>query len=132
MMNEGRSYVFVAGGRYGLGSKDFTPRMVTAVIGNMIRKDTADIQRPFTVGVTDDVTNLSLSLGRQVNTLGENVTQCVFWGFGSDGTVGANKEAIKMIGNSHEAMSVQRPTLNMMPKRVAVGRCRTFDFHPTR
>jgi len=107
-MNEGRFDVFVAGGRYGLGSKDFTPRMVEAVIRNMLRKDTADIQRPFTVGITDDVTNLSLSLGRPVKTLNDkDVTQCVFWGFGSDGTVGANKEAIKMIGNYHKEMSVQ-------------------------
>jgi homodimeric pyruvate:ferredoxin (flavodoxin) oxidoreductase len=81
--------------------------MVVAVIQNMLRKDTADIQRPFTVGITDDVTNLSLPLGRTVNIFDESVTECVFWGFGSDGTVGANKEAIKMIGNYHEKMSVQ-------------------------
>ena len=81
-----RRSVFVAGGRYGLGSKDFTPRMVEAVIRNMLRKDTADIQRPFTVGITDDVTKLSLSLGRPVRVLDESdVTQCTFWGFGSDG-----------------------------------------------
>jgi pyruvate-ferredoxin/flavodoxin oxidoreductase len=106
-MQEGRGDIFVAGGRYGLGSKDFTPRMVSAVIQNMLRKDTADIQRPFTVGITDDVTHLSLPLGRSLNVLDSSVTQCVFWGFGSDGTVGANKEAVKMIGNYHEDMSVQ-------------------------
>lgn len=107
LMTEGRSDIFVAGGRYGLGSKDFTPRMVNSVIQNLLRKDVSDIQRPFTVGINDDVTNLSLSLGRPVNTLDDNVTQCVFWGFGSDGTIGANKEAIKMIGDYHEKMSVQ-------------------------
>lgn len=107
LLHEGRNDVFCAGGRYGLGSKDFTPRMVNAVIHNLMRKDVNDIQRPFTVGINDDVTNLSLSLGRAVSTLDDNVTQCTFWGFGSDGTVGANKEAIKMIGNSHEEMSVQ-------------------------
>jgi pyruvate-ferredoxin/flavodoxin oxidoreductase len=107
LLQTGRRDMFVAGGRYGLGSKDFTPRMVLAIISNMLRKDTKDIQRPFTVGITDDVTHLSLSLGRPINTLGDEVTQCVFWGFGSDGTVGANKEAIVMIGNSHENMSVQ-------------------------
>lgn len=96
LMQEGRHDVFVAGGRYGLGSKDFTPRMVSAVIQNMLRKNVADIQRPFTVGITDDVTKLSLPLGRPLNVLDESVTQCVFWGFGSDGTVGANKEAIKV------------------------------------
>jgi pyruvate-ferredoxin/flavodoxin oxidoreductase len=107
LMIEGRTDLFVAGGRYGIGSKDFTPRMVNSVIQNLLRRDTADIQRPFTVGINDDVTNLSLSLGRPINTLDDNVTQSVFWGFGSDGTVGANKEAIKMIGNYHEKMSVQ-------------------------
>lgn len=86
LMNVGRSNIFVAGGRYGLGSKDFTPRMVHAVIQNMLRKDVKDIQKPFTVGITDDVTKLSLSLGRAVNTFPDDVTECVFWGFGSDGT----------------------------------------------
>lgn len=107
LMHEGRGNVFVAGGRYGLGSKDFTPRMVNAVINNMLRKETTDIQRPFTVGITDDVTNLSLPMGRPVTTLDDSVVQCCFWGFGSDGTIGANKEAIKIIGNYHEKMSVQ-------------------------
>ena len=107
LMNQGRGNLIVAGGRYGLGSKDFTPRMVNAIIRNMLRKEPADIQRPFTVGITDDVTNLSLSLGPQLNTLEDDMTQCTFWGFGSDGTVGANKEAIKMIGNYHEKMKVQ-------------------------
>lgn len=107
LLHEGRNDVFCAGGRYGLGSKDFTPRMVNSIISNMLRKDEKDIQRPFTVGINDDVTGLSLSLGRQVSPLDDSVTQCTFWGFGSDGTVGANKEAIKMIGNSHAEMSVQ-------------------------
>ena len=106
-MQEGRGDAFVAGGRYGLGSKDFTPRMVMAVISNMLRKSVKDIQRPFTVGITDDVTNLSLPLGRPIGVFDESVTECVFWGFGSDGTVGGNKEAIKIIGNYHENMSVQ-------------------------
>ena len=96
LMQEGRGNIFVAGGRYGLGSKDFTPRMVSAVIQNLLRKDINDIQRPFTVGITDDVTHLSLPLGRPLNVMGNRVTQCVFWGFGSDGTVGANKEAVKV------------------------------------
>lgn len=115
LMQNGRGNLFVAGGRYGLGSKDFTPRMVMAIIANMLRKDEADIKRPFTVGITDDITNLSLTLGRHVNIFAHNapdagdadVTQCVFWGFGSDGTVGGNKEAIKIIGNYHPNMSVQ-------------------------
>lgn len=96
LMQERRGDVAVAGGRYGLGSKDFTPRMVAAIIQNMLRKDVNEIQSPFTVGITDDVTNLSLPLGRPISILDESVTQCVFWGFGSDGTVGGNKEAIKV------------------------------------
>lgn len=107
LMTQGRHEIFVAGGRYGLGSKDFTPRMVNSVISNMQHKHISDIQNPFTVGINDDVTRLSLSLGRSITTLPEDVTQCVFWGFGSDGTVGANKETIKMIGNYHKEMSVQ-------------------------
>lgn len=60
LLNGGRSDIFVAGGRYGLGSKDFTPRMVNAIIQNMLRKDTADIQKPFTVGINDDVSKFTL------------------------------------------------------------------------
>jgi pyruvate/2-oxoacid:ferredoxin oxidoreductase alpha subunit len=96
LMQEGRGNVIASGGRYGLGSKDFTPRMVSAIIQNMLRKNVEDIQSPFTVGINDDVTNLSLPLGRPINILDPSVVQCVFWGFGSDGTVGANKEAIKV------------------------------------
>lgn len=115
LMQSGLGHIHVSGGRYGLGSKDFTPRMVMAVVANSLRKNVQDIQRPFTVGITDDVTNLSLTLGRHVDIFGSHekteesadVTQCVFWGFGSDGTVGGNKEAIKIIGNYHPKMSVQ-------------------------
>lgn len=102
LMREGRGNLFVAGGRYGLGSKDFTPRMVLAVIKNMLKREEADIKRQFTVGIEDDVTHLSLPLGKPINTLDDRVTQSVFFGFGSDGTVGANKEAVKIIGNYHE------------------------------
>eukprot|EP00970_Alexandrium_tamarense_P000021 scaffold6_cov190-Alexandrium_tamarense.AAC.17 len=102
-----RQGIFVAGGRYGLASKDFSPRMALAVVQNLMRKDVGSIQHPFTVGIIDDVTHLSLNLGKDVNPLPENVTQCVFWGFGSDGTVGGNKETIKIIGDSRTDMSVQ-------------------------
>eukprot|EP00567_Pseudictyota_dubia_P017109 CAMPEP_0197437972 /NCGR_PEP_ID=MMETSP1175-20131217/5092_1 /TAXON_ID=1003142 /ORGANISM="Triceratium dubium, Strain CCMP147" /LENGTH=1825 /DNA_ID=CAMNT_0042967615 /DNA_START=267 /DNA_END=5741 /DNA_ORIENTATION=- len=108
LMLKGRGDLIVAGGRYGLGSKDFSPRMVLSVIQNMLKKNVSDIKRPFTVGIIDDVSNLSLPLGRPISILDpEKVTQCVFWGFGSDGTVSGNKEAIKIIGNYHENMSVQ-------------------------
>ena len=76
LLTQNRNDIFVAGGRYGLGSKDFTPRMVNAIINNMLRKETSDIQRPFTVGITDDVTNLSLSLGRPLNVISDDTTEC--------------------------------------------------------
>ena len=107
LMREGRGDIVVAGGRYGLGSKDFTPRMVVAVVRNILKKDVADIKRPFTVGIIDDVTNMSLSLGKHISILDPSIIQCVFWGFGSDGTVGGNKQAIKLIGDYHKEMSVQ-------------------------
>ena len=99
--------VYVAGGRYCLASKDFSPRMVMSVINNMMRGEVEDIQHPFTVGIIDDVTHLSLPLGKEIAPLPEIVTECVFWGFGSDGTVGANNNAVKIIGDSCPNMSVQ-------------------------
>ncbi len=99
LMSCKRNNVFVAGGRYGLASKDFSPRMAMSVIKNLMRKDVENIQHPFTVGINDDVTHLSLPLGKEITPLPEAVIECVFWGFGSDGTVGANKEAVKIIGN---------------------------------
>jgi len=103
-----RGSVYVAGGRYGLGSKDFTPSMVKVVIENVMRENEEHIQHPFTVGINDDVTNLSLPLGKTiVNPLSDDVLECVFWGFGGDGTVGANKESTKIIGDYIKDMSVQ-------------------------
>jgi pyruvate-ferredoxin/flavodoxin oxidoreductase len=72
--------------------------MVLAVLQNMLRKETKNIQHPFTVGIIDDVTHFSLPLpGKDITPLSDEVTQCVFWGFGSDGTVSANKEATKIM-----------------------------------
>ena len=107
LMSCKRVGIFVAGGRYGLASKDFSPRMAMAVIQNLMKQDIVNIQHPFTVGIMDDVTHFSLPLGREITPLPESVTQCVFWGFGSDGTVGGNKEAAKIIGDSRPEMSVQ-------------------------
>jgi len=87
----------VVGGRYGLGSKEFTSTMVKAVFDNL------KLPRPknhFTVGIEDDVTGTSLPLGEQIGTAPEGLIQCKFWGMGSDGTVGANKDAIKIIGDN--------------------------------
>ena len=86
----------ILGGRYGLGSKDTTPACVFAVYKNL------DAEKPidgFTVGINDDVTNLSLPLEAAPNTAGEGIVSCKFWGLGSDGTVGANKNSIKIIGD---------------------------------
>ncbi len=80
-------------GRYGLGSKDTTPAQIVAVFGNHEKQK-------FTVGIVDDVTNLSLELGAPLVTTPEGTTNCKFWGLGADGTVGANKNSIKIIGDN--------------------------------
>ncbi len=87
----------IIGGRYGLGSKEFTPAMVKAVFDNM---SSSTPKNHFTVGITDDVTNTSLPIAEDINTSPEGTVQCKFWGLGSDGTVGANKSAIKIIGDN--------------------------------
>ncbi|WP_319762141.1 pyruvate:ferredoxin (flavodoxin) oxidoreductase [Maridesulfovibrio sp.] len=86
----------VYAGRYGLGSKEFTPAMVKAVYDNM---KSLSPRHHFTVGIHDDVTRLSLEVGESLDTTPEGTVQCKFWGLGSDGTVGANKQAIKIIGD---------------------------------
>ncbi len=99
----GRSDITVLGGRYGLSSKEFTPTMVKAVYDNMAK---ARPKNHFTVGITDDVSNSSLALGRQFNAAPEGTVSCKFYGLGSDGTVGANKNSIKIIGD-HTKLNVQ-------------------------
>ncbi len=89
----------IFGGRYGLGSKDTTPAQIVAVFKN---KD----KERFTIGINDDVTHLSLELTENPNTTPAGITSCKFWGLGADGTVGANKNSIKIIGD-HTAMNVQ-------------------------
>ena len=80
-------------GRYGLGSKDTTPAQIVAVYENTEKKR-------FTIGIVDDVTNLSLPEGEPLVTTPEGTINCKFWGLGSDGTVGANKNSIKIIGDN--------------------------------
>ena len=87
----------IIGGRYGLSSKDFTPTMVKAVFDNLQEESPKD---HFTVGINDDVTHTSLELGEEIDTSPEGTISCKFWGFGSDGTVGANKNTIKIIGEN--------------------------------
>ena len=94
----------VVGGRYGLGSKDVTPAQFLAVYANL------SLDKPknhFTIGIVDDVTNTSLAVGEEVDVTGDDGTiSCKFWGLGADGTVGANKNSIKIIGD-HTDMYAQ-------------------------
>ena len=98
----GRADIKVVGGRYGLGSKEFTPSMAKAVYDNL----DGEMKNHFTVGITDDVTFTSLPVKEQVNAAPEGTIACMFYGLGSDGTVGANKNSIKIIGD-HTDMYAQ-------------------------
>lgn len=86
----------IVGGRYGLGSKDTTPSQVLAVYKNL-QSETP--KNGFTIGIIDDVTNTSLPEDEVIDTAPEGTISCKFWGLGADGTVGANKQAIKIIGD---------------------------------
>ena len=97
LANAGWNDVKVIGGRYGLGSKDTPPASVFAVY-NELKKD--EMKRQFTIGIVDDVTNLSLPEEENCpNTAAPGTIECKFWGLGGDGTVGANKNSIKIIGD---------------------------------
>jgi len=96
LANAGMSDVKVIGGRYGLGSKDTPPSSVFAVYEEL-KLDNP--RRQFTLGIVDDVTNLSLPEVPAPNTAAEGTIECKFWGLGGDGTVGANKNSIKIIGD---------------------------------
>lgn len=87
----------IVGGRYGLGSKDTTPSHIKAVFDNLDLEDPKD---GFTISIIDDVTHLSLEVKEEIMTEKEGTIRCKFWGLGSDGTVGANKDAIKIIGDN--------------------------------
>jgi len=96
MFYEVENSPIIVGGRYGLGSKDTTPSQVKTVF------DALKVEKPknnFTIGINDDVTNLSLETVDRIVTETEGTVRCKFWGLGSDGTVGANKNAIKIIGD---------------------------------
>ena len=97
LANAGKNDVQVIGGRYGLGSKDTPPASVFAVYEEMKRDE---MKRQFTIGIVDDVTNLSLPEDKNCpNTAAPGTIECKFWGLGGDGTVGANKNSIKIIGD---------------------------------
>ncbi|NFT07843.1 pyruvate:ferredoxin (flavodoxin) oxidoreductase [Clostridium botulinum] len=93
----------IIGGRFGLGSKDPNPAHIAAVYDNLAK---AEPKNGFTIGIVDDVTNTSLEVTEDIDATPEGTTACKFWGLGSDGTVGANKSAIKIIGD-HTDMYAQ-------------------------
>jgi pyruvate-ferredoxin/flavodoxin oxidoreductase len=94
-----RSNVKVIGGRYGLSSKEFTPAMAKAVFDELVKPEP---KNHFTVGINDDVSNTSLNVDASFSIENEGMVSCVFFGLGSDGTVGANKNSIKIIGEETE------------------------------
>ena len=95
-MSEAGRQATIIGGRYGLGSKDTTPASVFAVYEELAK---AEPKARFTLGINDDVTHLSLEEKEAPNTAAEGTIECKFWGLGGDGTVGANKNSIKIIGD---------------------------------
>jgi len=97
VFQERAEHPVIVGGRYGLGSKDFTPTMVKAVFDNL---RTSAPKNHFTVGIVDDVSHTSLEAGEEIHPTAEGTVRCKFWGLGADGTVGANKNAIKIIGEN--------------------------------
>ena len=96
LATQGRGDIRVIGGRYGLGSKDTPPASVFAVYNELTK---AEPKHQFTIGIVDDVTELSLEETEAPNTAAEGTIECKFWGLGGDGTVGANKDSIKIIGD---------------------------------
>ncbi len=95
LIESGRA-IRLLGGRYGLSSKDTTPAQIKAVFDNM----KGEMKNHFTVGINDDVTFHSLPVGENIVTAGKSIISCKFWGLGSDGTVGANKNSCKIIGDN--------------------------------
>lgn len=96
------SDLYIIGGRYGLSSKEFTPSMIKAVYDHLDNRGF----HGFTVGIEDDVSHLSIPIHEEIHTVPEGTISCKFWGLGSDGTVGANKNSIKIIGD-HTDLNVQ-------------------------
>ncbi|MBC2811901.1 pyruvate:ferredoxin (flavodoxin) oxidoreductase [Enterococcus faecalis] len=88
----------IIGGRYGLGSKDVLPNQIVAVFDELMKERSA-MKKRFTIGIDDDLTYTSLEVGKPLDLTNPKTYQAKFWGFGSDGTVGANKSAIKIIGD---------------------------------
>ena len=96
MINEANVHPQVIGGRYGLSIKDTTPAQIVAVFDEL---DKEEPKNHFTVGINDDLTFTSLPVGDEIQVTAPGTVSCKFWGLGSDGTVGANKNSIKIIGD---------------------------------
>ncbi len=96
LLEKGMTDIKVVGGRYGLGSKEFNPSMIYSVYKNL---EQAEPKNHFTVGIYDDLTNTSLDFSTKYDAAPKGTISCKFWGLGSDGTVGANKNSIKIIGD---------------------------------
>ena len=96
LLEKGMTDIKVVGGRYGLGSKEFNPSMIYSVYKNL---EQAEPKNHFTVGIYDDLTNTSLDFSEKYDAAPAGTISCKFWGLGSDGTVGANKNSIKIIGD---------------------------------
>ncbi len=96
LLEKGMTDIKVVGGRYGLGSKEFNPSMIYSVYKNL---ELAEPKNHFTVGIYDDITNTSLNFEEKYDAAPQGTISCKFWGLGSDGTVGANKNSIKIIGD---------------------------------
>lgn len=127
-MSEAGVRPLITGATYGLASKEFTPAMIKAVFDNLNAKEP---KLQYVIGVEDDVTHTSLDYSAPINTTPDSIKQCLFWGLGSDGTVGANKEAIKTIGlntdlkaqghfvfDSHKADGVTVSHLRFGPEEI--------------
>lgn len=97
LAENGRSSIRVFGGRYGLGSKEFTPTSCLAVFENLEKNEP---KNHFTVGIQDDCTHLSLPVLHRLDAASSNVLSCIFYGLGSDGTVGSNKDTVKIVGDN--------------------------------
>ena len=131
LSQEGRTGMKVIGGRYGLSSKDFTPTHAKSVF-DFLAGDNA--WHNFTVGINDDVTGRSIPVCDKIDVTPEGVVSCMFWGLGSDGTVGANKNSIKIIGDNTDmnaqayfAYDSLRHTLHMTQRSLAVSQSLTSD-----
>ena len=116
---QGKDNVQIVGGRYGLSSKDTTPAQIVAVFDNL---DMKEPKADFTIGIVDDVTFKSLPIKSEVSIVKPGTTECKFYGLGSDGTVGANKNTIKIIGSTPSRSSVPTPTSTARPTSTTTPR----------